>query len=488
MLASVLLVGALAASACGEAETSAGVDSDRSPDAAECPVEAIEEAEGITEVTVWHPWVGLSKITLEKIADDYNASQDRVRVNVENQGNNDELMAKYESRFGDQTSLPDIVVPSETTTRFMVDSGTVMPAQACIDADAESADFYDQVLPAVISGFTVEDQLWPAAFGVAQPVLYINANHFREAGLSIESEDLPGTLEELRDAAEAIAAAGIEGVERPLVGRMESWFFEDQLTGAKRPIVDKDNGRSGLATESMLLNDTSVEILEWYRDMHDDGLFNAVPYSNPYDSVFAMALGNSSMLIDTSSAITSVNGAIEGTLTNEQLGAEDLDIDLSTIRLEGLDVGVGLNPGVEAAGQGKLGGSGFYLVDRGDDVALSAAWDFIRYFNSPPVQVRWTLEGSFLPVSEAAREDQAVQEEFTSTRRGRWLAIAAGTLEELDPEFPGAVIGPYNQFQAGVRDMLEKVILGDEDISVALERLDADLQRELDLYANDVTG
>jgi hypothetical protein len=50
------------------------------------------------------------------------------------------------------------------------------------------------------------------------------------------------------------------------------------------------------------------------------------------------------------------------------------------------------------------------------------------------------------------------------------------------------VIGPYNQFQAGVRDMLEKVILGDEDISVALERLDADLQRELDLYANDVTG
>ncbi len=87
------------------------------------------------------------------------------------------------------------------------------------------------------------------------------------------------------------------------------------------------------------------------------------------------------------------------------------------------------------------------MVDKGDETAIAAAWNFLQHFNETPQQVRWTLEGSYLPVSQAAAEDETLLAEFESTRRGQWLATAASSLEFLDPEFPGPVFGPYNEFR-----------------------------------------
>ena len=106
--------------------------------------------------------------------------------------------------------------------------------------------------------------------------------------------------------------------------RLDSWYIEHWLTGVQVPMVNEDNGRSGLATESMMDDPETVEIMTWFKSMYDDGLLKAVPYSNPFDQLFAMALQTSSMLIDTSTAITTVNCAIEGTLNNDDIGAEDL--------------------------------------------------------------------------------------------------------------------------------------------------------------------
>lgn len=488
-LLALLLATALVAAACGggDEETSeGGGNGSGGGDLPTCPVDAIESADGVTEITVWHAWVGLTKRTLESIAEEYNASQDKVKVTVEAQGNYEEMLAKYEAALADPDSLPDIVLSEDTTTQFMIDSGTIMPAQACLDADEDAKAFYDQVLPAVISGYTVQDVLWPAAFSVSQAVLYVNQTHFEQANL--DPEALPTTLDELRATAEAIRDAGVPGVEKPLVARLDAWYLENMLTGVEQPIVNESNGRDGLATESELLNESTTAVYEWMKSMYDDGLLNAIPYSQPYDQLFAMALGSSSMLIDTSTAITSVNGAIEGTLTNEDLGAEDLDLDLSTIQLDSLRIGVGLNPGLEAAGKGQIGGAAWYMVDGGDDAAISGSWDFLQFFNETPNQVRWTLEGSYLPVSESAREDPTLQEEFTTTRRGQWLATATGSLDELNPDFPGPVMGPYNQFRSEVRQSFEKITLDGQEIDPVIDSVNSAFQTALDEYAADVGG
>lgn len=479
----LLLALAMVAAACGGDDGGEGADGNGSG-AEDCPVGAHTEADGRTEITVWHAWVGLTKRTIEAIAEDYNESQDAVTVRVEAQGTYEELLKKYEDAIADPDSLPDIVLSEDTTTRFMIDSQTILPAQACIDADPDAAEIYEDILPAVTAAYTVEDVLWPAAFSVSSPVLYANLSHLDQAGLPTDT--LPRTLDELRATAEAIKAAGIAGVDRPLVARMDSWYLEHLLTGSEQPIVDKANGRDGLATTSELDNELTLEVFEWFKSMYDDGLLNAIPYSNTYGQLFAMALGQSSILIDTSTAITSVNSAIEGSLTNEDIGAEDLDIDLSAIQLSGLEIGVGLNPGFEEAGKGQIGGAGWYMVDSGDEARLAASWDFLKYFNETPQQVRWTLEGSYLPISESARQDPELVEEFETTRRGCWLAIAADSLDALDPDFPGPVIGPYNQLRSSVRAAMESVTLGGEPAQAMVDKVDQELQSALDAYAREV--
>ena len=491
ILSALVAALALVAAACGGEESGdGGSSSGGGSDLPTCNPDALDDADGVTEITVWHAWVGLTKRTVEAIAEEYNASQDKVKVNVEAQGTYEEMLAKYESAIADPDSLPDIVLSEDTTTQFMIDSATIMPAQSCLDADPDAQAFYDQVLPAVTAGFTVEDVLWPAAFSMSQPVLYANEEHLTAAGL--DATDLPGTLDELRAAAEQIKAAkeagkpGLGTVTEPLVLRMDSWYLEHLLTGVGQPLVNENNGRDGLATESELLNDRTTEVYEWFQEMHRDGLLKAVPYSQPYDQLFAMALESSSMLIDTSTAITSVNSAIEGTLKNEDIGAEDLGIDLSTFKFDGLQIAVGLNPGFDEPGRGQIGGAAWYMVDKGDETAIAAAWDFLQHFNETPQQVRWTLEGSYLPVSQAAAEDPTLLEEFEATRRGKWLATAASSLEFLDPEFPGPVFGPYNEFRVNVRDSFEQITLQDADVPATVDRVNNEFQAALEGYAEDI--
>lgn len=451
--------------------------------AAACPVGAHEGADGVTEVTVWHSWVGVTAATLEQIAQAYNASQDRVVVTVEAQGDYEELLAKYQAALADPDTLPDIVIHETTALRFMVDSDTAVPASACIEADPQAAEFYDQVLPAVTSAYTVEDQLWPAAFSVSQEVLYANQEHLEAAGLS--TEDLPETLDELRSVAGSIRDAAIPGVQEPFVGLMESWFFENQLTGVEQEIVDRNNGRDGLATASELDNEHSEATLEWLASMHDDGLYRAIPYTQPVDGLLAMALGTSSMLIGTSTAITSIDAAFAGTLDAADLGIEDPGVDASGFQLEEFAVAVAPAPGLEASGRGRLGGMAWYLVD-GDPASVAASWDFISFSNRTEQQVRWTLEGSYLPVSEAARQDPTMVEAFEMTRRGRWLAIASDSLTKIDPDFPGPVVGPYAQLTTAVRTAIERVVLDDQPVQQAVEDLDAGFQEQLTAYADEL--
>ncbi|MHB1137735.1 MAG: extracellular solute-binding protein [Microthrixaceae bacterium] len=486
----VVVVSLFAAACGGGSDGDAAGDGDDGAgggaDAELCPVDALEDADGPIEITAWHAWVGKTATTLEQIANDYNASQDRVVVKVESQGTYEEMLKKYEDSLADPASLPDIVMNVDTATQFMIDSGTVIPAAACLAADPDAQATYDDILPAVTAAYTVEDVLWPAAFSVSEPVLYTNNNHMVAAGL--DPADPPANLEELRAAAEAIKAANLQGVGEPLVLRMDSWYLEHWLTGDQIPIVDEDNGRSGLATTAELTSPETQEIFDWFKAMHDDGLLKAVPYANPYDQLFAMALQSSSMLIDTSTAITTVDAAISGTLTNESIGAVDLPINLADFSFDSLSIGVGLNPGLTSAGQGQIGGAAWYVVDSGDAASIAATWDFVQFSNETPQQVMWTLEGSYLPISTSARQDPAIEAEFTSTRRGQWLAVAADGLELLDAGFPGPVVGPYNQFREIYRNALEQVTLGGAETAPLVEESNAAFQTELEQYASEVAG
>ena len=493
LVTGAVLTLALVAGACSGSDESAddATDGATSPaaDAANCPLDALDEGTDRTSITIWHPYTSLTKTTLEQAAADYNASQDRVTVAVEAQGSYPELLKKYEDSLGTPENLPDVIFSEDTTLQFMVDSGSVIAAADCIAADADAAAFYDGLLEPIANAYTTQGRLWAAAYGVSMPIMYVNNDHLASAGLG--EADVPGTLAEVREAAEKIAAADIPGLEAPVVMQLYGWFPENWLTGAGQFIVDEDNGRSALATGSEFDNPVTAQIVEWMDEMHDDGLLKAYPYGNDISQFLAIGNGSASILIDGSRAITAVDAVVGGGASVDEVAGGDLAADgaaLDPAAVEGLDVGVAPVPGVEEPGRGGVWGSAAFLVDGGDPRSVAAGWDFLQFFNSTPVQTQWLLQGSYLPVTRTIQDAAEVRAYFSDTQPGRWLSVANSQLLSVDPGFPGPAIGPYNQFRAGLHSMLDDVVLGSTEPAAGIAAFDEQFRADLESYAADVGG
>lgn len=489
-MAMVLLSVAALVAGCGNDEKASGGGGNGSGNGGsdigiECPVDGLDGADGPVDIHIWHTQIGTPKDTLEAIADQYNKSQDRVVVHMENQGSLDELTKKFGDAMVDPTSMPDIIMPDDTVTQFMADSGAIIPADACIEADPDSKAIYDDLVPVIRASFSIDGVLWPGAFNAADASLFYNKNHFEAAGL--DPEDPPKTLAEVRKVAETLKAANVPGLDTPMVLKVNPWVIEFMISGAGEHMVNENNGRDGLATESLYDNDVSREVFQWLSDMQKDGLLKIADYSQDIEPFMAMAQQTSSMLIDTSSAISTVDAAIRGTINPEDLGL-DAGTDTSAIQFADLNIGVGENPGLNAAGQGQVGGTMWYIVDTTDDARIAAAWDFMKFFNQPDIQVKWAVDGSSFPVSMTAAKDPELQKQWTETQVGRWLAVAYKSFEALDPDNPGPVIGPYKEFRTSVQHGLERMFFQDQAPDDTVKQISDELQASLDDYKADITG
>lgn len=465
-LLALLVISALVAAACG------GDSGGGSADDALCPVDALDDADGPVEITLWHTYVGLTNRTLNALADEYNAAQDRVEVRVESQGAAyEELFRKYRQGIpsGD---LPAIGIMEDTNTQFLADSGTILPAGACAEADGYTG--YDDFAPGVKDFYSVDGVLQPASFNVSTVLLYYNRDHFEQAGL--DPDDPPETLEEVAEYARQIKAAGI--VDQPLVLNMQPWFTEFWLTGVGEGLVDNDNGRGDGATQAGAFdNPAAHELFELLTSMQDEGLLNPVPGTEgQFDHYFALGLEQSSMTVETSTAVTTINAVLEGNLDASELGLEG--------ELPAIDVNVdaGPFPGLDGPGQGQLGGGVWYLTNAGSKAEQAAAWDFVKFVNEPENQVRWHLEGSYLPVSQAAVDSPEVQEFWADTRPGKWLHTAYDGLQNVEPEWPGPLIGPYTDTRSAVRDALDALLFGDATPDDAIAEANRKITEALEAY------
>lgn len=442
---------ALGAAACGDGDDDGGGGA--SGDLPECPVDALDGATQPVEVVVWHSYVGKTSDTLVALADEYNASQSKVRVRIESQGNNyEELWRKYQqgAQAGD---LPAVAILEDVNTEAVIDSGTVLPAQSCIDAtDYDTSD----LVTSAIDFYSDDGAFYPGTVNLSTPLVYYNTNHFRAAGL--DPADPPSNLDEMRSVAEAIEAAGV--ADRPVVLNLESWFFETWLTGGGAGIVDNDNGRGDGQTTAAVFDDAPMnEVVTWVKGMIDDGLLEPIPNTpGGINQYLALAEQNGSMSIATSAAATT----IEAFLAGDTSVADDVDagdVDLSRLAFD-----AGPFPGLDAPGRVQVGGGAWYITNTTPPEVQAAAWDFITWWNRPETQVIWHLEGGYLPFSEQAAADDRVLDSWTNDQSGRWLSVSYDQLTEgVDPDWPGPLIGPYDQFRDALENGLDAVALSGAD-------------------------
>jgi sn-glycerol 3-phosphate transport system substrate-binding protein len=442
-------------------------------DPADCPVDALEEADGPVEISLWYAYSANIEIALQTIVEEYNASQDQVVVTAESQGVAYEEVQRTFNSAIQSGDLPNVTIMEDTQNQFMADSGVVVPAAACIEASGEDPG----LLEGPVGYYTIEGVQWPGAFNMSSPLLYFNRGHFEEAGLDPASP--PQTLDEIRAAAEAIQDSGAS--ETPFVFIMQPWFLETWMTGIGQTMVNEDNGRNALATEATVDNDAFLEVLTWLKDMNDDGLMLPFPATEgQINHYLALAQQNGSMGIETSAASTAIESFLKGELDPSALSEDGRIIETDGLDLT-VDIAAAELPGVEEAGRVQVAGGAYFMTNTGTPEQIAASWDFLNYVNSVDAQVENNLVGSYIPTLPAAAEDPTLLETWETTLSGGFLAISSEQLANVDPDFPGPVMGPYTDEREIVRAGLEALLLegaSPEDVQAQIqEELTAALQQ-----------
>lgn len=83
----------------------------------------------------------------------------------------------------------DLVQVYEIGTRFMIESGWVVPMQEMVDADNYDVS---QIEPNLAAYYTIDDKLYSMPFNSSTPIMYYNKDMFAQAGITEVPDSLEG--------------------------------------------------------------------------------------------------------------------------------------------------------------------------------------------------------------------------------------------------------------------------------------------------------
>ena len=478
----VLAAAGLTAAACSgpptsgsgeQADVAAGGGEAALPD---CPLDALDEATGPVEVTLWYGGIGgVTKATMENMVARFNASQDEVHMTASDQGSSyAEVYRKFESAASANTDqLPDVVLLENTQLQVLADGGLILPAEACMKAAGyEITD----IEPAVRSAYSVGGVLYPGYANVSWQVLYYNKANRVEAGLDPAAP--PQTLEEIYEQAKKLKAAGVS--EKPLAFKISATVFENWLSGDGIDVVNNNNGHDGQATEATFDTPEAHDTLALLKRMNDEGLVNVFASTEGgVDQYLALATQQSSMLIETSLAAANIAEALGGNLTAADVGS---DFDASLVDRTQLVPGTGMFPGLQTAGQVHPGGAVFTMKSPPPE-EQAGSWRFLEFMLQPENAKEWHIRGSYLPIVKSVADEPDVQAFWKDQVAGVLLKPAVDQLAGADPDQAGPLIGPYTDFTDDLENAIEGVLLSGADVEEALASAQDEVTQSLERYA-----
>lgn len=435
-----------------EAPSTVGPTTTVSPlaDYPDCPTGALDDATGPVEITFWHGMANELEASLIALTDEYNASQDRVRIDLQNQTSYNAAIDKYIQ--SSQGSRPTLIQFPEYTLQSFAQSGTLIPMEACLqDSGYDTSAFLERTLDA----YTFEGIQWSMPFNVSNPVLYYNRKMFEAAGL--DADVSPITLDELRTMSRTIVDSGAAAYGWVVDSGADSgggWFVEQWFGRAGELYADNGNGRIAPATRVLYDGQTGIDLLTFVQSMVNDGLAVTVGDNPGGQDGFLKMIDPASpgaMTIGTSAALGSVVAALGGGI------APGLTVD---------DIGVGPMPGPSDTPGVQVGGASLWIVDGKGDAETAAAWDFITYLVSAEIQSRWASETGYVPVRSDSVELEPLATTYATDPRFKvpydQLLTSVEGVASLSP-----VLGPQREVRVATANAVA-AILGGADVATSL--------------------
>jgi sn-glycerol 3-phosphate transport system substrate-binding protein len=413
-----------AALAVGALPAASAVASTRAAALAACPLAALQKAKKPVQITLWHAMTQANETALQQLASQFNSSQTDVHVTLVNQTSYLEDFNKFKAGLS-TGDLPDIVQIEDTGLQQMIDTHAILPATSCIKADhyqGQLSDFVDRV----VQYYSVKGVLYPMPFNVSNPVFFYNKKAFSQAGLDPNAP--PTTLDQVMADAQKLKASG--AVTKAGYGlKTDPWQLEQWLAKAGDPYVNHGNGRQARATKTQFTNAAGNQVFAWMSKMVSSGLavVNNDQTAAAYDNLLGIANNNQAMTIDTSATLGQITKSLPS-FPNVELGVAPL-------------------PGPVGKGGVLVGGGAMYMSNKSSPEKQAAAWQFLKFLDSPQTQATFGAATGYVPLRKSAVSLPAIQQLWAKIP-GYKIAYDQLITGVSNVATAGPVIGDY----LGVRD------------------------------------
>ncbi len=401
-------------------------------------------AGAVTEIQWWHAMGGTNGERVNKIAEDFNATQSDYKVVPVYKGNYTETMTAAIAAFRAKEQPTIVQVFEVGTATMMAAKGAVYPVE---DLMADTGTPFDKAgyLPAVISYYqTPEGKLLSMPFNSSTPVLWYNKDALDAAGAKV-----PTTWDEVKEASEKLVA---NGMDCGFSFGWQSWvMLENYSAWHDLPFATKENGFAGFDAELVFNNDAVVNRLQQIADWQGAKLFKYGGRRG--DSLPMFTNGECGMWLNSSAYYGSIKGQAKF-----NFGQTMLPVD-TAVR--------------DKPQNSIIGGATLWVLSGKSDEQYKGAAKFLAYLSTPEVQAWWHQETGYVPITTAAYELSRSQG-FYEKNPGTDTAIKQLSLNTPTPNSKGIRLGNFVQIRDVINEELEALWAGDK---TAKEAMDSAVER-----------
>ena len=399
-------------------------------------------ANAATEIQWWHAFTGRLGELLAEQVEKFNASQSEFKVVGSHKGNYSETLNAGIAAFraGEQ---PHILMVFEVGTATMMGAkGAIKPVhEVMAEGGAEFAP--DSYLGAVKGYYTTtEGQMLSLPYNSSTPVLYVNKDALKAAGLDPAMDlstwdKVGGALDKLKES----------GSKCPLTTAWQSWVHLENFSAYHDvAFASKDNGFSALDTELAFNGPAQVKHIQTMGDWAKDGKFIYAGRRNEGGANFRA--GECAFFTESSAGYAGVKKEAQ------------FEFEIRPLPYWG---------DVKGAPQNTIiGGSSLWVLAGHDAEEYKGVSQFLSFLSTSGIQAKWHQDTGYLPITIPAYE-QTKSEGFYEKNPGTDIAIIQMTGKEPTANSKGLRLGSFDQIRGLIDEELEAVWSGNKTAQAALD-------------------
>ena len=403
-----------------------------------------------TTISFWHSMGGVNGEALDTLVKQFNEENEYgITVDAQYQGEYDDSLNKLKSaQIGNMGA--DLVQVYEIGTRFMIDSGWIVPMQEMIDGDG-----YDlsQIEPNLAAYYTFDIELYSLPFNSSTPILYYNKDLFEKAGIT----EVPDSLEGIGEIGQQLLDNG--GAGEAMSMGIYGWFFEQLISKQGLEYANNGNGRKEAATAVAFdENGAAKNILTVWKDLNDKG-FAPIVGKGGDAGLADFSAGKSAITLGSTASLKQILQDVNGKF----------------------EVGTAYFPKVSSSDEGgvSIGGASLWALDNQDPKKLRATWEFIKFLISPESQAYWNAQTGYFPVTVAAQEEETFKQNVAEYPQ---FQTAIDQLHDSAPEYAGALLSVFPEARAIVESEIESLLNGNEDVDAAVKNMTESINGAIEEY------